>query len=860
MAFGSDNDIKIVLTLDSGGVVKELRALGDELNKVGEGAKASGSDVSALQSVFSSVGGQIVVLNQAADLATRAFGALKSAGALVFDTLERGSAVADVADSFARLAEQAGTTASVFQKQLVEATGETISDFELQRKAIESLRAGIKPDEFVTLTQAARALAEQTGGSTTDSINELSTAFETGRVRGLQNKLGVLDLTRAEEQLAKQLGVTREELSAEGQVLAARNALLEASAEKIAEVGQISADAADLIGTFDRAFRNLIDQFSLAIATNESLNRALAELSALVKEADFSPLIKAFDAVVSLGGKVAQVFIDIGVAIGEFARGVGEEAIANVSEEFENLRNKLKGTEEATIGVGKEFSNFSEAVDEMIAKQEEAAKKIKEETDAKNKNGRATSDLRSRLTELVNRKEEDKEVTEASAKAVREWVKALELNSSQAVQTTFTTAQLAESMAALTQATGKTEEAFSRLTALESLAEGNFTGFIDELKKQAGQIQEAVETALADSLRAALEGGNREDYREIAKNLGGQLGSYFGPIGEVLGEKAAEAIFDGLASFFGDRNAQGKVRDSLDAFFGELLKDNPALVIFEDRLKQIFDLDFLRGSNAFTDGTFDDTLQGLSTSAIATFDGIALAFSQFVEGATEQSSQLSAILANNLGGSLNNLQLFVESTGISFEQLREKIIEAFLDGKLTADQALNSLSSVQQIAEKGIPGALGAVDQAFNNLRAAGEKGGRALVDALQDIGIEARELGVKDFATLSKIIQERTGASAEDVQKLFDSLAAAGITSIEQLEKATTEQLLPAISNLSKAEFPFEEAADSVQGLIDQVNELPDRIEKKLVFNVETRADRNSQELIDKGAIPNFGNAGEGT
>jgi hypothetical protein len=328
----------------------------------------------------------------------------------------------------------------------------------------------------------------------------------------------------------------------------------------------------------------------------------------------------------------------------------------------------------------------------------------------------------------------------------------------------------------------------------------------------------------------------------------------------VLGEKAAEAIFDGLASFFGDRNEQGKVRDSLDAFFGELLKDNPALVIFQDRLKQIFDLDFLRGSNAFTDGTFDDTLQGLSASAIATFDGIALAFSTFVEGATDQATQLSAILANNLGGSLNNLQLFVESTGLSFEKLREQVVEAFLDGKLTADQTLNSLQNIQLIAEKGIPGALGAVDQAFNNLRAAGEKGGRALVDALQDIGVEARELGLKDFASLARVIQDKTGASADEVQKLFDALAAAGITSIDQLEKATVEQLLPAISSLSKADFPFEEAAQSVQGLIEQVNELPDRIEKKIVFNVETRADRNSQQLIDKGAIPNFGNPGEGT
>jgi flagellar biosynthesis chaperone FliJ len=383
------------------------------------------------------------------------------------------------------------------------------------------------------------------------------------------------------------------------------------------------------------------------------------------------------------------------------------------------------------------------------------------------------------------------------------------------------------------------------------------------------QLEQNTANSLGASLDAALNGGKSGDYKNILRQFYSEnfraVGEFFGgsiggELAAVVGDKFGKLIFDGLNRVFGGRDAQGKVRDSLDAFFGELLKDSPALINFEGRLKSIFDLDFLRDSDAFVDGSFDDLLQGLSASAQATFSGLGIAFSQFVEGAADQSGQLAAILANNLGGSLNNLQLLVQSTGKSFEDLRGIVIEAFLDGKLSADEALVSLSSIEQIAQKGIPGALGAVDQAFNNLVASGTKGGRAVIDALQDIGSEARELGVKDFGALASLIQEKTGASAEDVKKLFDALTASGITSIDQLEKATVDQLLPVISRLGQVEFPFAEAANEAQTLIEKVDNLPDRIEKKVIFNVETRTDRNSQALIDKGVIPSFGNAGEGT
>lgn len=856
MAFGGDDDIKITLSLEADGVVRELKLVGESLEKIEQASGNADRPVKGLESAFSSLGAAVIGINQALELAGKAFGVIQTVGGAAIDAIKRGAEVGDVAESFERLTAAAGVTASTFQNELIRATGETISNFDLQKKAIESLRAGVKPDEFITLTQAARALAEQTGGDTKEAIDELSNAFETGRVRGLQNKLGIIDLQAAEEKLANSLGVSSEQLSEQGRVLAARNALLEASRKKIQEVGEVENDAADNIERINAALENARNRFTEAVASNTQLNEALKNLGTAIKEIDLAPLIGAVVQLTTAFGKAAKAAVPY---FQDFARGIDVITGGTKIAQIVNLQDKIASLEEslASLGALDKFQGFDKQLKQQIKEAREELEKLTKETKATATSSTTLDDNLDGLSGGLD------DVAGAADRARENLIKAKEATDwSNNPISLGSIAGLDDLIKKIKEATQKADNERDKLLA--QIAEEKFAQ------------GEKIGSFLVQGIEAGLS-GDKGALKDFAKDLGSELGAEAGTaigeyiggplgagigkqIGSLVGEKLGKAAFDALNSVFGGRDAQGKVRDNLDKFLADLLTDNPALINFQGQLKQIFDLEFLRGTNAFTDGTFDDTLQSLSTSAQATFSGLALAFSQFVEGASDQSGQLAAILANNLGGSLNNLQLFVQATGMSFEKLREQIVEAFLDGKLTADEALNSLSSIQQIAEKGIPGALGAVDQAFNNLKASGEKGGRAIIDALQDIGSEARELGVKDFGTLANVIREKTGASAEEVQKLFDALAAAGITSIDQLEKATVEQLLPAISNLSKADFPFAEAADSVQGLIDQVNKLPDRIEKKLVFNVETRADRTSQQLIDKGAIPQFGNAGEGT
>ena len=211
------------------------------------------------------------------------------------------------------------------------------------------------------------------------------------------------------------------------------------------------------------------------------------------------------------------------------------------------------------------------------------------------------------------------------------------------------------------------------------------------------------------------------------------------------------------------------------------------------------------------------------------------------------------MLADNLGGSLNNLQLLVEASGKSFEDLKNATVEAFLDGKLSALEAQTALNGIAQVAQKGIPDGIGQVSTAFDNLKAAGTKGGRALVDALQDIGFEAKELGQKDLSQVITTLQATGKYSAAEIQQVFDALKASGITSVDQLTKATVDQLLPVLSQLEATKFPFAEQVKDVRAYIDAVDSIPTSktVELNFKVNYPSEADRQVVQSISRPGGP---------
>jgi hypothetical protein len=373
------------------------------------------------------------------------------------------------------------------------------------------------------------------------------------------------------------------------------------------------------------------------------------------------------------------------------------------------------------------------------------------------------------------------------------------------------------------------------------------TGGFEEAGKVLGQ-------GLLNGLSAALRGdklSKEETGAAVGEGIGAGIGAYFGDpqTGALLGN-AAGAF---LANAFGSRNAQGAVRDALDRSFADALKENPLQINIDGSGVKITDLNFFKGTDAFSTGEFDDFFQSLDATSRESFQGLATGFSEAFGQGSELAGQLAAILATNLGGSLNNLQLLVQSTGKSFEELKGAVVEAFLDGKLSALEAQSAINGIARAAQDGIPDGIGLVKEAFDNIAAAGVKGGRTLIDALKDVGFEAKELGDKTLQQVMTRLKNTAGVSAEEVDKVFNALNKAGITTLDQLTSATNEGLIPALADLEQQKFPFAQAAKDAKDYLLLVDSIPEQkdIQINLKVNYQNSADEKVIQNLSSGRGP---------
>ncbi len=432
----------------------------------------------------------------------------------------------------------------------------------------------------------------------------------------------------------------------------------------------------------------------------------------------------------------------------------------------------------------------------------------------------------------------------------------------------------------------------------------------DELQQQLDKLHEGIKTSLIqgfadgleEGLNVAFNGGSMRDKipgiaRNIAQDIASQI-PVFGPIVSAIVGPIVQESFEGLAkigkstsetkagirkflnyamptiapglgnvldktglfdAIFGKGQTLGTTaRKAVDAMFCDMFDANRVAVIINGQLAEIKDLVF-KGNTLFggnvgfssseADNMFSDYLLGLPETIKAAFIGVGTALEETLGISDEISGQIAAVLANNIGGSLNNLQLLINGLGLSAEQMSDAVVNAFMQGELSASEALAAIQGIQTVMEDGIPGATGAVEEAFDNIFAAGTKGGAALIDAIKDIGYEAHELGFTTLADVQKFLLSTGKYSAEQIQAVMDALAAAGIDSIDELVNATTEELLPALAQLENQGF-LKETTQRLDDLIEKVNEMPDRIEKKLNFRIETTWDDRTQEAMRAGAF----------
>jgi hypothetical protein len=277
-----------------------------------------------------------------------------------------GSAVSDVTANFEHLAAQSGRLGSTLVGELRTGTHATISDFELIKLATQDLAAGLNltDQQFGTLAKGAFALAQATGTDVKTALDTMNDAMLTGRTRALALLTGKIDLEKAETAFARSLNTTRDHLSEEGKLEAARVAILDAVSGATSRLG-VQIDGLDeRVQQAQAAWANFHNELSKVVAESPVLAAAFDAVSAELTNA-FG--VDKKDLIVRLAAEIDRLaiamvdFAKIGVmALGDLYKTwlLFEQIIVNTQVDIANLRRLWILWQQAAMLASGDFANW----------------------------------------------------------------------------------------------------------------------------------------------------------------------------------------------------------------------------------------------------------------------------------------------------------------------------------------------------------------------------------------------------------------------------------------------------------------------------------------------------------------------
>jgi hypothetical protein len=864
----ADRDVEIKVKVDAGGASTILDNLGNKIQDLGAKAGISSQGLSSMGQALLQGLGQGVGQAITQTIGRVVDGIIALPGAAINATIELaklGDAVNDADAGFSVLAEKAGTTSEALRQKLGAAAQGAVDSLTLMQKANKAAAAGLDPAIFDRVVAAAKRYADQTGMEVPAAIDKFTNA-----------------VTKQSPRLLQQLDLLKDgKIHLDGYAVA-----LDGSAIAAQSVTDLLDQYKTSIENSDQALGSAIDNSTTMVSITNLLEGAWEKLRTTLNKL----LIKLLELADTLTNTVKDAVNGVAIrllvltnmmetaasgSMPSYSKGLlaVKAALALSAKEIDGVEVKLKKKTQADKDAAKAAKEHAREVEALAKRFEDLDTYVAKLTGLGGINAAAEqmNNLAAQIKSVITLP------ADVGGNRIETMLKDIE---AEGISLGLTNAQIKESFdKAFGPGTiveiGKVKDTVSDLdNAIKDIGQsiGNSIGQAITALSSGGDLGATFES-LFSSVGSSI-GGNlgkalsEELASTLASSLGETLGSAVGSaipgVGAALGQLGGKLLEKGLESLFGGKsNAGEKARKSADKFFADAFDANRLGIIINGQLAIVKDLVFkggtLFGGSSSFDGsaTFSHFFDTLEPAARQAFAGVGAGFEELLGVSGDISGQIGAVLANNIGGSLNNLQLLVESSGMSFEQLHDGVVAAFMDGKLSALEATSALQGLAQVAQKGIPDGIGKTVEAFEHLEAASKKGGRVSVDALQDIGYEAKELGIKDFPALIKNLEASGKFTSNEIALVFDALKSHGIDSVEKLTSATTEQLIPVLGQLETTKFPFKEAAADMRELITQVNELPAVIEKKVIFNVQVNADSAGKAVLDQVGVKS--NTGQG-
>lgn len=185
----------------------------------------------------------------------------------------RGADVADVRDAFDQLNATIGNDSKKVLDTLRTQFAGTVSDFELMKMANTGLQSGLKASDadFQLLANGARVLADRTGQDATTAFNTLVQAMATGKTKGAELLVGVIDNDRAIEAYANKVRKAKEDLTEQEKIEALSIATKMRLKATVGEASGATADFGDKIAQSKVKITNMVDGIGTWVATTPAV-------------------------------------------------------------------------------------------------------------------------------------------------------------------------------------------------------------------------------------------------------------------------------------------------------------------------------------------------------------------------------------------------------------------------------------------------------------------------------------------------------------------------------------------------------------------------------------------------------------
>jgi polyhydroxyalkanoate synthesis regulator phasin len=246
----------------------------------------------------------------------------------------------------------------------------------------------------------------------------------------------------------------------------------------------------------------------------------------------------------------------------------------------------------------------------------------------------------------------------------------------------------------------------------------------------------------------------------------------------------------------------------------------------------------------------------MSTQAQAAFSGVGDGLTEIFGQMDDFGRNLGLVIANNIGGSISDLRILLQSTGKTVDELRDALVKAADDGKLSFNEFATDMAGLNKVAEAGMPEIIGATAEELKRLQEAGTSGGRVSIDALKGLFAEAREVGKNSLDQIAADLKAKAPESMASIDALVKSLQAHGLDTLEKVNAASNATLYQVLSDAEAQGMAFDKTAQDIDGLIAQVDKLKnmDDIRKKVTIDVEVNDPNNALDKIGAPVSPSVG------